>query len=1537
MSDSECVSASGLERFFPGNSELAHLMRDLDWSKTDLGHPENWSENLRVAVSLCLTSRIPVVMYWGPNFTVLYNDPYISFLGETKHPRYLGQPGRECWREIWDTIEPMLNSVYETAEATWSEDLLMFFARRLPLEEVYVRFTFGPILAADGRTVEGIFCPCTETTEQVVGARRLETLRKLGIRASEARTVDAACREAAEVLAENPHDIPFAAIYLVDGTGNEVRMSAESGLSAHHPLPSAVSLTESDSLSRSFASEFQTEHAEEISDPDTPKTIVLPIPATNSGNLGLLVVGISPRQVWDAAYRTFFDLAVNHIATAIADAQAYEAERKRAEALAELDRAKTTFFSNISHEFRTPLTLMLNPLEDILAKPNGMQPSDREQLEIVYRNTRRLLKLVNTLLDFSRIEAGRIQAVYEATDLAVLTADLAGVFRSAIERAGMSLRMDCPPLPEPAYVDRQMWEKIVLNLLSNAFKFTFEGEIAVSLRNRERLIELEVRDTGTGIPAEELPYIFERFHRVKGAKGRSYEGSGIGLSLVQELVKLHGGTIHVSSVVDRGTCFTVLIPAGYNHLPSECLRHSEAERIGAPHTLTSTAMRAVPYVEEALRWLPGTESTSSAAKAAELVLSVPTQTKQQSAPMARILVADDNADMRDYLKRLLSQQYEVETVADGVAALAAIDERMPDLVLTDVMMPEVDGFEVLRALRSDPQTREIPLILLSARAGEESRVEGLEAGADDYLTKPFSARELLARVEAILKLTQLRQEAGQRERELRTVSEEARSAAETAQANLQSVLSSINDQFLVLDCEWRYTYVNDRVVEVVGMPKEALLGQCIWDLFPDTAGSKFYIEVHRAVAEQTPVQFEYFYPMWNRWFENHVYPSADGVSIITTEISARKQAEEALRESEERLRRAIEIKTVGVIFFKTDGSITDVNDAFLHMSGYSREDIEQERVRWDKMTPPEWIPHSLQALEELQSTGYTTPYEKEYIRKDGSRWWALFAASRLNDKESVEFIIDITDRKQAEAALREREQRLDLATTAARLGVFEWDVQTDRTIWENQRMYEIFGHTLEDGTLSKAQLVSNVIYPGDREAFEQCLSEGIGLGNFFHAVCRIHRRNDRQWRWVEFNGYFTLTSNNTPLRLVGVLGDITDRKQAEAEREQLLAREQAAREAAEAANRIKDEFLAVLSHELRSPLNPILGWSKLLRNRKLDEAKTNYALEIIERNVSVLAQLIDDLLDVSRILSGKLSLNISAVDLASTIRAAMETVHLAAQAKSIQIHTVLAPEVGHVWGDPNRLQQVVWNLLSNAVKFTSVGGRVDIRLERVDSLAQITISDTGKGIHPDFLPHVFEHFRQEDAATTRRFGGLGLGLAIVRYLAELHGGTVRADSPGEGQGATFTVKLPMMPHQRATNQDTQPSESSLNLNGIRILVVDDDDSTREFIAFLLEMHHANVIAVASAREAIASFTQFKPDVLLSDIGMPDVDGYMLMRQIRALPHQQGGQIPAIALTAYAAEIDYQQAMAAGFQKHLPKPVEPDKLIEVLISLIRPLA
>jgi signal transduction histidine kinase/ActR/RegA family two-component response regulator len=385
-----------------------------------------------------------------------------------------------------------------------------------------------------------------------------------------------------------------------------------------------------------------------------------------------------------------------------------------------------------------------------------------------------------------------------------------------------------------------------------------------------------------------------------------------------------------------------------------------------------------------------------------------------------------------------------------------------------------------------------------------------------------------------------------------------------------------------------------------------------------------------------------------------------------------------------------------------------------------------------------------------------------------------------------------------------------------------------------------------------------------------------------------------------------------------------DQAIAEAEQRRL------AQEHAEAANRIKDEFLAVVSHELRTPLNPILGWTKLLRSGKVAPASVDTALATIERNAQLQVQLIDDLLDVSRILRGKLHLNWQTVNLASVVQASLETVHLSASAKSLTVQLNVEEPIAPIKGDPARLQQIIWNLLSNAVKFTPVNGKITINLSTTQSDVQVQVTDTGTGIANDFLPYVFDSFRQADSTTTRAIGGLGLGLAITRNLVELHGGTISVVSPGENQGSTFTVSLPIFKAARLEVQPTSKlTPEALTLQGTHILVVDDDTDTRAFLAYLLQSYGGQVTLAASAIEAIAALKHAHPDLLLSDLGMPDMDGYMLIRQVRAMP--EFAKLPAIALTAYAAEINQQQVMAAGFQQHIAKPADPTILIGAIVQ------
>jgi signal transduction histidine kinase/CheY-like chemotaxis protein len=632
-------------------------MRALDWAQTPLGPAPDWPESLGAAVSVCLGSRFPMVVFWGPELTFLYNDPYRPMLGRSKHPSALGRPAREVWPEIWDVIGPMLEGVLERGDATWSEDQLLLLDRNDYTEEAYFTYSFSPIHGSKG-AILGIFTAVTETTERVLSERRLRTVAALAERTAGARTVGDVIERAHEALATNPDDLPSV----------EIRVG--------EPGPVAPE-----------------------------GAVVLP-----AGAGATLIAGVNPRRALDDRYREFFRLVAEQLGGAIATARGFEV-------LAELDRAKTEFFSNVSHEFRTPLTLLLGPLTDALAEP--LPEAQRERVETAQRAALRLLRLVNALLDFSRVEAGGIEPALEPVDLTAAATDAAGAFRSLVESVGLTLALELPDAPVTVEADPELLDKILLNLLSNAFKFTFEGEIRVAVTAAG---ELAVADTGVGIPADEIPHLFERFHRVRGTRARSHEGSGIGLALARELVLAQGGSVGVQSLPGAGSTFTVGLP----------LAAAGAAAARPPHRDDDGLLA------DAGRWVaPATPGGGSG---------------------ARVLVAEDNADMRAYLVRLLGAHFAVTATADGAEALERALEGGFDLVLADVMMPGLDGFELLRALRAEPGTERLPVIMLSARAAEEAAIEGLEAGADDYLVKPFSANELIARVRSALELAELREE-----------------------------------------------------------------------------------------------------------------------------------------------------------------------------------------------------------------------------------------------------------------------------------------------------------------------------------------------------------------------------------------------------------------------------------------------------------------------------------------------------------------------------------------------------------------------------------------------------------------------------------------------------------------------------------------------------------------------------------------------------------------------------------------------------------
>ncbi|MEU7754168.1 ATP-binding protein [Micromonospora sp. NPDC049171] len=731
---------------FTGGGDTGRLMAELDWARTPLGPVTGWPQSLRAAVRMVLSSRYPMLLLWGESFSQLYNDAYSALIGD-KHPAALGDDVRVTLAEGWDVLAPLIEQATATGVASWVPALRLLLERAGYREEAYFSVSHAPVRDDDGATV-GVLTVCSEVTEQVVGERRLRLLRDLSV-LGDGRTVDVHATGArlADAIESQPLDVPFTAIYLRDGTLLR-RVACTGGDQGYAgALPDTVELTDpgpaADGWGLADAAQGRATAVPDVADrlplPGGPwgdpvrTALALPLPSGGEDQpLGVLLAGVSPSRGLDEAYRSFYQLLAQQISVALRNAQEYEQERRRVEALAELDRVKTDFFANVSHEFRTPLTLILGPLTDALADATApLAAVQRERVETSWRNATRLLTLVNSLLTFSSLEAGRARSDARVVDLAALTAELAGVFRAAVERAGLTLEVLCPPLPRPVTVDPVNWERIVTNLLSNALKYTFIGRIRVALDADDEEVRLTVADTGIGIAEPDLPKLFERFHRVRGARSRSHEGTGIGLALAYELARLEGGEVRVASRVGVGSTFTVALPWSAARRTAV----SEPSPVGRGDAARATAQEAMGWLTE-----PGGDPTGSGDASGPAV---------DELAGARILIADDNADMRAYLSRLLSGQgWRVRAVTDGRQALDEVHRDRPDLVLTDVMMPVLDGFDLVRRLRADPATRSLPVLVLSARAGGQASVEGLTLGADDYLVKPFAAAELIARVRA---------------------------------------------------------------------------------------------------------------------------------------------------------------------------------------------------------------------------------------------------------------------------------------------------------------------------------------------------------------------------------------------------------------------------------------------------------------------------------------------------------------------------------------------------------------------------------------------------------------------------------------------------------------------------------------------------------------------------------------------------------------------------------------------------------------------
>ena len=1455
-------------------------MRAKDWAATPLGPVEAWPQSLRTAVSILLNSRHPMFLAWGRQLGFLYNDGYAPIFG-AKHPAALGRPFAEVWSEIWEDIRPLVERALR-GEPTWSENLQLFMERNGYPEEVYFTFSYSPVYDETGG-VGGMFCACTETTAVVLGERRLRTLNELSAAAAaaQARTVaetEALCLKA---LDGNRTDVPFALFYRVDSNGC-MALAGSAGLAISTALASGaaeenpwtlgeptIGATEITDLSRYFAEAPRTA----LGDP-VRMAVVMPVPRRDlSEPTGALVLGVNPRRAFDDGYRLFLERVADAVATATANALAFEAERRRGETLAELDRAKTAFFSNVSHEFRTPLTLMLGPLEELKGELGRLSApladARYRQVDLIHRNGLRLLKLVNTLLDFSRIEAGRAQAVYEPTDLAAFTGELASLFRSAIEKAGLKLAVDCPTQPEPAFVDREMWEKIVLNLLSNAFKFTFAGEIEVKLRKNASHFELAVRDSGTGIAADEVPKLFERFHRVAGAVGRTHEGSGIGLAFVQELARLHGGTVSVESVHGKGSIFRVTIPAGSSHLPQQQIgeRHLQA--------LPSLGVGAQPFIEEALRWLPDGRNTGESGS--EPPVS-PAATSDGDRP--HILLADDNADMRDYVRHLLGARSEVETVSDGKAALAAIKRRVPQLVLADIMMPRLDGLGLLAQLRGDPRTRTLPVILISARAGEEARMEGLTAGADDYLVKPFSARELASRIGSSLQLARLREEADEQLRE--------------KEALLARLIEHLPVGVGLIGADGRVLLKNAKMSQfvnnVIPSRDDAEYGR--WRGY-DADGRRIERQDYpasRALRGEIDPGTEYHYlhdDGSESWTRVNAVPLRDttgkisGAICVVDDISARKQAEDALRQSEQQYRLITDAMPALISYIDSDQRYRTVNKAYEVWFGHGREEVlgrtmtevlgeaAMERLR----------PYVEQALRGEHAHFETeTPY-----REGGTRWIAADYIPHRGRNGAVAgffvLVLDITERTRAEDALRESEHRFRHMANSA--PVMIWVTEADGSCsFLSETWYAFTGQTPETG-LGFGWL--DRTHPEDRGAAQATFLAANARREPFRLEYRL-RRQDGEYRWALDAASPRFGADGSFLGYIGSVIDISERKRAEETQRLLLG---------ELSHRVKNTLAsvqAIVQHTLRSTRNP-------------EEFAANFTgrIQSLSRVHSLLSDKTWEGADLRDVIRGQISLG--AAD-ETRVTAWGPAVHLEPQ---MALHIAL----------------MLHELATNSHKYGA--------LSKPNGSVSISWKIESENLHLDWV----ERGGPPVQAPTRR----GFGMTLIEQSAQGEGGSARLLIEAVGVAWKITLPLPRLSANKANTLSSASTGITLPghkpasqdpprpaLLGMRLMVIEDEPLVALDIVAGLKDAGAEVLGpVGNAADALRIIEDTALDGALLDGNLHGKP----VGEIAAALVREG--VPFLFVTGYG-----QDGLPEGFGKVaiLSKPFSHEQMFEAVAQLPR---